>query len=159
MESKIKIKLGPIEVEYEGSEKFLKQELPDLIKTVSELYKTANLKVQDDEAFIRTNNNDNEENVLQQSTNSIAAKLLVNSGSELVIAAAAHLTFVKKQEIFTRKELLKEMQTASSYYKSSYSANFSTTLSTLIKSKFNEPSTGKYALTANAKSELRPKLA
>ena len=39
MESKIKIKLGPIEVEYEGSESFLKQELPALIKTVTELFK------------------------------------------------------------------------------------------------------------------------
>jgi len=36
--SKIKIKLGAIEVEYEGSESFLKEELPQLLSAVSDLY-------------------------------------------------------------------------------------------------------------------------
>ena len=45
MTSKIRIKLGAIEVEYEGSEQFLKEELPQLLTAVSELYaKSAALK-------------------------------------------------------------------------------------------------------------------
>ena len=32
--SKIKIKMGPLEVEFEGSEAFLKAELPDLLAAV-----------------------------------------------------------------------------------------------------------------------------
>ncbi len=35
MTSKIRIKLGPIEVEYEGSESFLKEELPYLLAAVA----------------------------------------------------------------------------------------------------------------------------
>jgi hypothetical protein len=35
MTSKIRIKLGAIEVEYEGSEQFLKEELPQLLTAVS----------------------------------------------------------------------------------------------------------------------------
>jgi hypothetical protein len=38
MPSRIKIKVGAIEVEYEGEEKFIKDELPSLIKTVAALH-------------------------------------------------------------------------------------------------------------------------
>jgi hypothetical protein len=41
MTSKIKIKMGAIEIDYEGSEEFLKEELPSLLKTVSDLYKSS----------------------------------------------------------------------------------------------------------------------
>ena len=43
MNSKIRIKLGPIEVEYEGSEAFLKEELPQLLTAVSDLYSKSNI--------------------------------------------------------------------------------------------------------------------
>jgi hypothetical protein len=36
--SKIRIKLGDIEVEYEGAESFLKDELPALLNAVSKLH-------------------------------------------------------------------------------------------------------------------------
>jgi hypothetical protein len=44
MDCKIKIKLGEIEVEYEGSEAFLKLELPDLIRMGANLYEATNPK-------------------------------------------------------------------------------------------------------------------
>ena len=44
MDCKIKIKVGEIEVEFEGSEAFLKRELPDLIRMGSDLYATTNRK-------------------------------------------------------------------------------------------------------------------
>lgn len=40
--SKIRIKLGAIEVEYEGSESFLKEELLALLSAVSDLYQRSN---------------------------------------------------------------------------------------------------------------------
>ena len=156
MESKIRIKLGPIEVEFEGSEQFLKNELPDLIKTVSELHKASNIYAETPTDDTTT---DESGKGIQLSTGSIAAKLTCKTGPELAVAAAAHLTLVKKTKVFSRKVLLGEMKTASSYYKSSYGNNFSNILSALLKSKFNEPSTGNYALTAKAKEEVRSRLA
>jgi hypothetical protein len=38
MNSKFKIKLGQIELEYEGSEEFLTKELPELLAAVSKLF-------------------------------------------------------------------------------------------------------------------------
>lgn len=158
-ESKIKIRLGEIEVEYEGSESFLKKELPELIRTVSELYQTANIGAADEGGGDADKGGGASAGKIQLSTNSIATKLSVTSGPDLAVAAAAHLTLVKGTAVFSRQDLLKEMKTATSFYKGSYSNNLSTTLKGLLKSKFNEPSTGKFALTAKAKEELRSTLA
>lgn len=153
MESKIRIKMGPIEVEYEGSQEFIKKELPDLIRTVSDMCTSLNLG---DE---QKGKGGAEGQGIQMSTGSIATKLSCKSGSDLAIAAAAHLTLVKKTKVFSRKALLNEMKSATSYYKSSYNANLTKILNSLLKTKFNEPSSGNYALTAATKDDLRSKLA
>jgi hypothetical protein len=49
-------------------------------------------------------------------TGTIAAKLKARSGSTLLMAAAAHLTFVADKSTFSRQDLLSEMQSATSYY-------------------------------------------
>ena len=149
MESKIRIKLGAIEVEFEGSEQFLKKELPDLIKTVSELYKGSNLPAEADNSLVS-----GAPPKIELSTGSIATKLGCKSGGDLALAAAAHLTFAKKTPVFKRKILLSEMKTASAFYKASYSGNLTKILNQLLKSKFNEPSSGSYALTAETKEKL-----
>lgn len=158
MESKIRIKIGAIEVEYEGSEAFLKTELPAFIKSISEL-QISPVRESDPEQNGSNNKPESVKNVIQLSTKSIAAKLNVKSGRDLVVAAAAHLCFVKEKAKFTRKELLDEMKTATSYYKATYSNNLSMILSRLIKTQLNEPSTDVYALTADTENDLRKKLA
>lgn len=159
MENKIRIKLGPIEVEYEGSEKFLKEELPDLIRTVSDLYKASSVKLGGGPG----NDSQIQEKPTEAcslSTADIAAKLSCNSGPELVLAAAARLALGKGMSTFSRQTLIEEMKTATAYYKASYSNNLSTCLRRLGKAlKLNTPSQGQYALTADAKEELRSKLA
>jgi len=149
MESKIRIKIGAIEVEFEGSEQFLKKELPDLIKTVSELYKTSSIPDEEDNS-----SGGGAPPKIEMSTGSIATKLGCESGSDLAVAAAAHLTFVKNTPVFKRKDLLSEMKKASAFYKGSYSGNLTKILNQLLKSEFNEPSSGSYALSAKTKESL-----
>lgn len=162
--SKIKIKLGPIEVEYEGSEDFLKVELPALLSAVAELYQKSNiaptnlsdLALPSEPPPLASRNTGQ----LQMTTGAIAARLQVNSGSELVLAAAAHLSLVKGLPFFSRKALIDEMRSATAYFKQSYIGNLSAALNTLTKnSKLNEPSKNNYALTATAEEELRTTLA
>jgi ABC-type transporter MlaC component len=94
------------------------------------------------------------------STNSIAAKLGVKSGSNLLMAAAAHLALVKSASTFTRQQILHEMKTASSYYKKTYGNNLTSYLrgaisgGTLIENAENA-----YALGATARANLEKKLA
>lgn len=156
MESKIRIKLGPVEVEYEGSEAFLKKELLDILKTVTEYARSMGTVVELGES----KDDKGGQNVVKLSTKSIAAKLSSSNGPDIVIAAAAHLAFAKQHDVFSRQQILKEMQTASGYYRTSYGANLSSYLKTLLKNgTMTEPSTGNFSLSAKARKDLGGRLA
>lgn len=161
MNSKIRIKLGAIEVEYEGSEAFLKEELPALLHAVSDLYAKSGGTVVSPEGETSTHSgaNINGATSLEMTTASIASKLAVNSGPQLVLAAAAHLRFVKNLDKFPRKQLIEQMRSASSFFKESYVSNLSKTIKVLMKeNKLNEPSNEVYALTHAAEQDLRSRL-
>lgn len=160
MTSKIRIKMGPIEVEYEGSEEFLKKELPDLLAAVSKLYHESGGNVAAGDESARTDaQNNGKATPATGTTATISARLAVKSGPELILAAAARLTFGLSKDSFSRKELLAEIQTAKQYYKKSYSANLSTYLGQLVKSDLREVSKDQYALSAKKADELRKNLA
>lgn len=156
--SKIRIRMGAIEVEYEGSEVFLKDDLPNLLEAVSALYLKSGVK---DEGV--SSNQDlspaGEVKKMEATTSAISAKLQVKSGSELVMAAMARLTFVLSQDVSSRQKIIDEMKAASSYYRATYVSNLTKSIDMLVKTgKLNEPSKHNYALTAAAKAELESRL-
>ena len=165
MTSKIRIKMGPIEIEYEGSETFLKVELPELLGAVSNLYKESGLcskpSLETPEPISTGGTEITQPPPIEATTGSIAAKLQCKTGPDLVMAAAARLTFVLEKDKFTRDDLLEEMKTASAYYNKNYSGgNLTKYLSTLMKNgKINEPSKNTYSLTASTKTEIGAKIA
>ena len=156
MNSKIRIKLGPIEVEYEGSEAFLKEELPQLLKAVSDLYSKSNLVKE----FNPDGGTPPPSGTLQGTTGTIAAKLAVKQGPDLILAAAARLSFVLGKSAFSRQEIIDEIKSANAYYKKSYLANLTQSLNNLMKDgKLLEPSTGTYSLSATTQADLKARLA
>ncbi len=153
--SKIRLKVGAIEVEYEGSEAFIKDELPKLLDAVAQLYKESGGSM----SAPQTPPFGGAGPALSGTTGTIAAKLQSGSGPDLVVAAAARLTFGLAKPSFSRLELLTEMKAATAYYKTSFSANLSKYLASLIKDgKLVESATGVYALGASTATELRAKL-
>ena len=161
MTSKIRIKMGAIEVEYEGSEEFLKTELPELLTAVSELYNKAKETEQEGEEETGTAaGGPHSGGSTLGTTTSIAAKLKSDSGPDLALAAAARLVLGLKQDSFTRQELLKEMQSARSYYSKSMSGNLTKILDGLVKGdKFNEVSKDRYSLAQSERSRIEAQLA
>ena len=165
--SKIRIKLGAIEVEYEGSESFLKEELPALLTAVSDLYQRSSQNPLEQPAVIKTeglsssdNGRSEEKALIEMTTGSIAAKLNVKSGPELVLAAAARLCLVEGQAKFPRKQLIEQMRSATAYFKTTYVSNLGSSLKTLLKDgRLNEPSKDTFALTASSEKDLRNRLA
>lgn len=156
MESKIRVKLGAIEVEYEGSEAFLKQEFLGLLSKLSEFYRTN--KISANEHAGRADSGLGER--INLSTASVAAKLGCADGPDLLVAAGAHLTLSQHVEAFTRQQLLDQIKAAKAYYKKSYSNNLTKYLIGLVKGgKFNEPSTGTYSLAADTRKDLEARLA
>jgi hypothetical protein len=164
MASKLRLKLGPIEVEYEGEEKFLKDELPNLLRAVLELQKSAKgWKLEDDSTTNGDADNGDADKAadtrIQMSTGSIASKLGCKSGPDLLFAACAHLALVKGMGSYPRKEILKEAKTATAFYNQSVRANLTSHLNSLVKGdKLNETSTGVFAVQAKALTDIKAKL-
>lgn len=159
--SKIRIKMGDIEVEYEGTESFLRDELPELLTAVSKLYHDSASSVTEVRSP-ETKSKAGVKNKLEGTTGTIAAKLAcgVGVGKDLITAAAARLAFVLEKDSYTRAELLKEAKTATAYYKKSVLSNLTTTLEGLVKSgDFTEISAGTYSLSAPKREEVRKRLA
>lgn len=136
MESRIKIKVGALEVEYEGSEEFIKKEFTELLITVSTLLQNKSTSEKYENNKVQTSPSDNNtDDKCFGTTNAIAAKLDVKSGPELIMAAAAHLTFVKGHKSLQRRDLLSEIKSATSYFDKNMSKNYSNNLESLIKNK------------------------
>lgn len=166
MESKIKIKMGPIEIEYEGSEDFLKEELPALLSAVSGLYRESGVseiqlfqeKPSQVDADIPAPGNG--ETNFKGTTGSLAATLGVKSGPDLIMAAAGRLTLALGQETFSRSQISSEIRSASAYYKKTYSNNLTKYLNQLVKAqKLMETAKDTYALSAAEKSKMESRIA
>jgi len=157
--SKIRIKLGNIEIDFEGTEEYIRGDLPSLLELIctysvaTENSSEADIDIEEAEELPA--NPDPAKQRIQMTTNNIAAKLSVKTGSDLVLAACAHLYLVKGADMFERKNILAEMQTASNYYRQTHSKNLSQSLSSLVKdNRLIERSKDKYALMANTKNEM-----
>jgi hypothetical protein len=161
VESKIRIKMGSTEVEYEGSETFLKEELLSLLSELLRLQKeNANITGSQFNLPNSGSNISGSQGSIQGTTKTIAAKLACNSGPDLVIAAAAHLTFVAGSHTFSRQNILDEMKTASGHYKKNFSNNLTSYLQNLVKAdKLFESAKDAYSLSDTSKRELEAKLA
>lgn len=164
MSIRLKAKFGSTEIEYEGSEDFLKTELPQLLQVLSESLG----KIAPAPGVSPPSNNGNGTDAaspsapgtLEMSTGNIAAKLGCKSGSDLAIAACAHLTLVVGQEVFERKDILEDMKTATAYYEENHSKNLSTTLTSMVKGdKLVERSKNKFAMQASERQRIEAKLA
>ena len=160
MSSKIRIRMGQLEVECEGTEEFLKKELPALLTAISSLYQQTGSRDVDDESPEEPVRKSRQRGAVVGTTGSLAATLKVKSGSDLAVAAAAQLTIVQGKASFTRKELIVEMRTATGYFKDNYVSNLTKILGTLVTGqKFNEVSANTYALKAAEKERLEKELA
>ena len=162
MASKLRLKLGDVEIEYEGSEDFLKAELPELLKTAMELFKVADSgkRAFRDPGGRGGSSEGGATEIPTLTTGSIAAKLSVDSGGALLLAAAARLGLVDGKPTFTRQQLLEEMKSATAYYNKNYSSNLSKLLKTALKDdRLSETAKNVFALTASARSDLERRLA
>ena len=146
--SKIKIKSGSFELEYEVDEAISKDSLIEIVEKLSTLLPKEAFKP----AKVQDKNDEGDDPASEQpkdlSTSTIAQRLKIDSGSGLAKAAMARLVIFGKMGTVKRKELLTEMQAAKTYYKETYSSNLSTYLKTLVsEGTFLESGTDTYALS------------
>lgn len=84
----------------------------------------------------------------------IAGKLGCKTAPDLIVAAAAHLTFVARKAEFSRKELLNQVKGTSGYYKTSMGKNFTNYLNNRLKAgELVEPRARYLALSSKKHAE------
>jgi len=159
-EASIRIKLGQIEVEYQGDAAFLKKDLLETVKELLELQKKHPAAPQ-----VLSESSDGvpqHSGKFEHSTDTIANILAAKSGPDLVMAAAAHLHFVKGKSKFTRHELIAEMRTATGHMKDTYAPNMTSYLNGLkgnSKDQLRLIEKDTYGLSNKAKQALEAKIA
>jgi hypothetical protein len=158
--SRIHIRLGSLELDFEGTESYIQNHLPELIEMLtSQVAFEAEEEESTTEYDLLTESSNNANKKLDMSTSTIANRLGSKSCKDLVLAACTHLHLVKGHEKYTRSNILAEMKTATSYYKQNFSKNLTPALQGLVKAgELNELADETYALEAKKLSELEKTL-
>lgn len=168
--AKIRLKVGTMELEYEGDPTFLTGGIEALLETMGGLASKVPTETPPPPAHashvLPTNGNGNEDGAFAGhgpftfSTNTIAAHLDAKSGPELVICAMAELELVQRRASSSRTDILAEMKNATTYFKETMRNNLSGSLSRLVKDKrINQIAKDTYALSANERKQLEAKVA
>ncbi|MCK0530738.1 hypothetical protein [Sphingobium agri] len=171
MGTKIHLRAGEVELSLETESPLAVSDIKEFISQVQGLAQSL-VPEPDDTAPLAPSNGANgtasssttaplllEHTNLQLHVNSVADRLSVKSGPELVIAAAAYLQIVEGRQSFTRKELLETMKSATSHYNQNIGSNLGAALKSLSTSKLNQLNNGTYALKSHELAALRSQVA
>jgi hypothetical protein len=160
MPSKLRIKVGSFEIEYEGDDAFIKDQLPSLLVTLQE-FRTPDEEEQEETSTPNeTTSKSNGQHNSQTSTNTVAQKLGAKSGSDLLTAAAVRLGIVLNNPTFTRKDAHTEMKSATSFYKKSFANNLDNYFKTLLDNgTLLLQADSSYSLSQAKRQELEKKIA
>lgn len=157
--SKIRLKVGQIEIDYEGDHDFLKADLLSLLKETVAIAGSSPVPLEPQTAPATAGAGQPSRPTVG-TVNAISAKLQVTSGVEMIIAAAAKMHFVDSKATFSRQDILDAMRSAPNYYKASYRNNLSRSLKQLQDDqKITEVAADKFALTASTVTSLEASLA
>ena len=162
LQSSVRLKMGQMEVEFQGSEAFIREELKDLVSTLADVHKNAALATRlIEESTVPGQLKDLNRptgDVSDHTVTSLANKFNCKTESDLVKAAATYLTFVKKTMPFSREELLQAMREGGAYFKDSYSRNLSACLERLVKEDTLRTQGSGYKLSPKSHAEFEGKL-
>lgn len=162
--AKIRVKVGSMEIEYEGDPAFLDGGIETLLVTMGDLAARVpeEIEPQVAEKSAAANGSDTPSNggAFNFSTNTIAAHIDAKTGPELVICAMAQLELVQGKASSSRAEILSEMKNATTYYNENMRKNMSNQLSSLTKNKrINQIASDSYSLSAAERKKAEAKVA
>ena len=157
-ETKIRVRVGDTEVEYEGDASYLKEGLPKLLKEMMSSKEPVSTELKGSPKGDDGRRKDPGGAAIDlkgMTVASICKKLDAKSGPDVACGAAAYLQFVRNTDTYSRKELSDNMKLATGYYKSSHFNNLTTSLERLVKEDALRETHGKYTLSATKRDELK----
>jgi hypothetical protein len=160
MDIKVVVKTAHAEISFEGSEEIFDGKISPILQRLLDRALSADARAEP----TKPSNPDRDRDwpqgtILQMTIKTVATRLGVTSGADLLIAAAASLSIVKGSETFTRHDLTAEMKAAVGYYKTTFLNNLSSYLDRAVKSgTLIEVSKDTYALRDSERNNLEAKL-
>ena len=146
---KLNLKLGSVEIQYEGSEAWAAEQIAHLLERIS------SLEIQDMGKSSAPAGGEASAGQpiasapprVKLSTTDFAVKMGAKSGTDLVMAAAAYLHHTVGLEEFRRPDILNAMKGAKAFFRASFGSNLSKSLDTLTKSgRLGSPRPDTYGL-------------
>jgi hypothetical protein len=156
--TKLRIKYGAIEVDYEGDIAFTKADLLGFLDKLGAQDAMPDEPPTDRHKGKNVHKGDGA--IKAASVSDIAQKLDVKTGRELILAACADLHFLQHKSTFTVKDITASMREAKHFFKANYSNNFATALKRLVKAGVVRSLGGdNYSLGNDAIKDLQARLA
>lgn len=167
MNIKIRLRADNVDVRYEGDVESFNQHIGDWLKQLSLCHQrtqsaSGQTAGQDslpiDPPEPRTPSSPSI-TTSEATVNTIAARMDVAKGPDLIIAAVASLSHDTTDRQFSRQLIHDRMKDATTYYRPSYGSNLSSYLKRLVKTqKLNEVRKGVYALSPQTIQQTRDAL-
>ena len=159
-QAKIRIKLGGFELEFEGSQSFVDERLTDFVASLSQHLEIEPIKSAINEPIEEAPSIDQGKVSSSLTTSTVAAHTGVSGAHDLILAAIAKLQIVDGRDRAKRADILKEMQSATSYYSENARKHLSRDLSRMVKAKkLNQIASGEFSLPASVRDDLSKKIA
>lgn len=162
MSIKLRLKVGDVELDYEGDEALIKTELQAILANVISVVSTASNGGRGEDYGVASNDTSGPAQAqggspgFQRTVTNILVKLGSKEQQDLVVAAAAYLTLVEGKGEFLRKDLLDAMKSATGYFKTNHSKNLSYLLDGLMKAgKINNLGKDRYSVDSEFLAEIK----
>lgn len=159
--ARIQVKIGSLEIDYEGNSSFLDEGLEQLLETMATMVElfpksevVSNLRTSSLHATVDNVIGEDAQttsnmvlNNADFTTGMLASHSNAQSAPDLALCAMAYLELKLGQKPNSSKSILTEMKTATAIFKSQMSKNNSANLKSLAKStRINETGVGKFSL-------------
>ena len=155
---RLRVRIGDVELEYEGEEAFLDDKLPSLLEALRGALPKRSA-MEEVPASAAPEMSTAAGAAAAMTTRQLARRLEARTGPEVAKCAAAHLGLFAGRPVFSRRDLLREMQSATGHYKASMSGNLTKIIAGLVGEGFLvETAAEQYALSARGEREIRAKL-
>lgn len=153
MNEQIKLKIG--DFEFEGNASFLMEGLPAALDAVLPRLQASRSMAPNREDSAAPSPLKFTGAKANGTVQSVAAKMSVKSGPELIKAALTHAILIKGKDSLHRRELLGNMQAATAYYKGSFGKHYGEYLADLIKrGEINEVAKDTFSLPSATRESM-----
>jgi hypothetical protein len=139
----MRVKMGDVEIDYEGSDEFLKKDLLNLLKDMSQLRQPQTGQDGQPPSQKQHVTHGAKQDI---STGYIAQKISAKTGTDLALAACYKMHLTGK-DTFSTSEIISGMREAKSFFNKNYPSNLPKYLKTLTKSQLNDCGNNKYSLS------------